>query len=126
MPIGIQRFFTIQATCGQDRSCNLTKGHYMKIIALFSLLTCASLSWSAFADEQGPANAKYSSMKEKCRVMGERHGLSGGKMMSWMDRCMAMAKLPKDDIDSKGMSMDDMGGMDGMKDQKDRVRQKAE
>jgi len=85
----------------------------MKIIALFGSLIFASLSWSAFADGQGPANTK-SSMKEKCRIMGEQHGMSEAKMAAWIDRCMTMAKLPKDDIDGKGMSLDDMGGKDGM------------
>lgn len=86
----------------------------MKTIALCSLLVCASLSWSAFANEHDSANAKYSSMQEKCKDMGERHGLSKDRMASWMDRCMAMAKLPRDDIVSKGKSMDEMGGMSGM------------
>lgn len=94
----------------------------MKTIALFSMLICAALPWSAFADMQDPANMKFSSMEEKCKTMGERHGLSKDKMAAWMDRCMAMAKLPKDDIDSKGMSMDDMGGMDEMRNQKARDR----
>ena len=90
----------------------------MKIIALLLSLTVASLSWSAFAAEQGPTNTKYSSMKEKCKAMGERHGMSGEKLASWMDRCMTMSKLPRNDVNSKGMSMDDMSGMDGMNTQK--------
>ena len=100
-------------------SYDLIKEHFMKIIALLSLLICMSLSWSALAGEQGPANAKYSSMKEKCKAMGERHGLSGDKMAAWIDRCMSMAKLPKDDVNNKGMSMDNMGGMYGINKQKD-------
>ena len=91
----------------------------MKTIALCSLLVCATLSWSVFADEHDSANAKFSSMKEKCKDMGERHGLSDDRMASWMDRCMKMAKLPRDDVESKGMSKDDMGGMDHMHDSND-------
>ena len=83
----------------------------MKIIALFSLLICASLSWAAFADEQHPLRTKFSSMEEKCKNMGERHGLSEAKMAAWMERCMTMTKLPKDNIDSKGMNTDAMGGV---------------
>ena len=93
----------------------------MKIIALFSLLVCASISWAAFANEQHPASTKFSSMEEKCKNVGERHGLSAAKMAAWMERCMTMAKLPKDDIDSKGMNTDDMGGMDKMNYQKGKV-----
>ena len=87
----------------------------MKIFALYSLLICASLSWSAFANEQHPASTKFSSMEEKCKNLGERHGLSEFKMAAWMGRCMTMAKLPKDDIDSKDMNMD------GINDQKGKV-----
>ena len=90
----------------------------MKIIALFPFLICVALSWPAFAGEQGSANTKYSSMEEKCKAMGERHGLSGDKMSAWLDRCMSMAKLPKNDVESQGVSADDMGGMDGTKNEK--------
>ena len=95
----------------------------MKIIALFSFLIYAFLSWSAFADEQDSKNTKYSSMHEKCLAMGERHGLSGGRLAAWMDRCMTMSKLPKDDVDSKEMSM---GGMDGMPKQKTKNGKKGD
>ena len=88
----------------------------MKIIVLFYSLIFASLSWSAFAGEQHPINTKFSSMEEKCKTMGERHGLSEANMAAWMERCMTMAKLPKDDIDGKGMRTDNMGGTDGMND----------
>lgn len=96
----------------------------MKIIALLSLLICASLSWPAFAGEQDSASVKYSSMKDKCKTMGERHGLSGDRLAAWVDRCMSMSKLPKDDVDSKGMSMDNMGGMYGIKIQNDKNSKK--
>lgn len=93
----------------------------MRIIALLSLLICASLSWSALAGEQDSANTKYSSMEDKCKAMGERHGLSGDRLANWVDRCMSMAKLPKHDVDSRGMSMDNMGGMYGINIQKSQV-----
>jgi hypothetical protein len=94
----------------------------MKSIAPFSLLICAFLSWPAFADKQDSANAKYASMHEKCKAMGERHRLSGDRMDAWMERCMTMAKLPKDDVANKGMSMDDMDHMGEMRNQKSKKK----
>ena len=88
----------------------------MKISVLIFSLICTSLSWPVFASDQDSTNPKYTSMHEKCKAMGERHGLSGDRLAAWMDRCMTMSKLPKDDVESKGMG--DMGGMDGMPNQK--------
>lgn len=85
----------------------------MKTVVLGAALVLTSLSWSAVAEEQAPAQAKAPT-EEQCKAMGEQHGMSGDRMAAWMKKCMDMSKQITDD-----MGKSDMGGMDNMNDAQD-------
>ena len=75
----------------------------MKNIALGAALalSLATLSWSVIAEEQPPAQDK-ATMEDKCRAMGEQHGMKGEKMDAWMKRCMDIVEKMKKDMHSQG------------------------
>ena len=75
----------------------------MKNIALGAALalSLATLSWSVIAEEQPPAQDK-ATMEDKCRAMGEQHGMKGEKMDAWMKKCMDIVAKMKEDMNSDG------------------------
>ena len=78
----------------------------MKHIALGTVfaLSLSVVSWSAIADEQSPEHDK-ATMEDKCRAMGEQHGMKGDKMEGWMKKCMDIVMKMREEAHS-----DDDGG----------------
>jgi hypothetical protein len=61
----------------------------MKHIALGAVfaLSLTTVSWTVLAEEQSPEQDK-ATMEDKCRAMGEQHGMKDEKMDAWMKKCI--------------------------------------
>lgn len=92
----------------------------MKNIALGTALVLSFISWSAYAEEGN----SMGSMEDKCKAVGEQHGISGDKMDAWMKKCMEMSEKMNEDMNEKSDS-NDMGDMKDMDDMNDHSMDKG-
>lgn len=82
----------------------------MKTIAMSAILALSVVSWSAVAHDA----ADQKKMEEKCRAMGQQHGMKEDKMDAWMKKCMEISEQMEDDMNSN-----DSSGTDDMEDPQD-------
>ena len=75
------------------------------------VLSLTAMPWSAIADEQSTDSDK-ATMEDKCRAMGEQHGMKGDKMEGWMKKCMDIIEKMKEDMgrEEGGGSQDPQDG----------------
>jgi hypothetical protein len=79
----------------------------MKPIAWGAAAALIVVSWSGAAAEQAPDRDK-AVMEEKCKTMGEQHGMKGDKMDAWMKKCLEIVGKMRQDAKGGG----DMGAQD--------------
>jgi hypothetical protein len=88
----------------------------MKHIALGAVfaLSLATVSWTVLAEDQSPEQDK-ATMEDKCKAMGEQHGMKDEKMDAWMKKCMDIVtkmRENKNTEDGSGEQVPQEGGSD--------------
>lgn len=84
----------------------------MKPIAWGAAAALIVVSWSGAAAEQTPDRDK-AVMEEKCKTMGEQHGMKGDKMDAWMKKCLEIVGKMRRDARGGGEKGADMHGTQG-------------